>query len=348
MKRIISEYRNIPGEHCGSAAMRSLLNFYCGVELPEEAIFGLGSGVDCMYLASEKADPPIFVSGRSVTMEKDVADALAVDYRESMEMDNDKAWEIVRREVEEGRPTMLTGDVFYLDFRKFKVHFVGHRFVLVGFDDEAEIAYVADRVSEEPQACSYGAIARSRNPPAGLSPYNLWSKFHDRKLKRPLEEACEVALRRSAERMLGRDRSQSELLQYGLSGPDTTIVTGLAGLDALSRRIVDWPAREDAAFLASYVSQSIEKFGTGGGNFRKMFAGFLRWAGGLRPDLVPGRLPALADESSARWTALSGTLRKASETPAEADLWKRASSQVRGILEVETPLFEELGAAAAR
>ena len=73
MKTMITSYQNIPGEHCGSAAMRSLLNFYCKVDLPEDVVFGLGSGVDCIYIANERSDPQIVVFGRTVTMEQDLA-----------------------------------------------------------------------------------------------------------------------------------------------------------------------------------------------------------------------------------------------------------------------------------
>ena len=45
MQTMIEGYRNHPGEHCGSVAMRGLLGFYCELELPEDVLFGLGSGV---------------------------------------------------------------------------------------------------------------------------------------------------------------------------------------------------------------------------------------------------------------------------------------------------------------
>ena len=44
VKTLIEGYRSFPGEHCGSVAMRGLLRHYCGLELPEPAVFGLGSG----------------------------------------------------------------------------------------------------------------------------------------------------------------------------------------------------------------------------------------------------------------------------------------------------------------
>lgn len=50
MRHRIEGYRSFPGEHCGSVAMRGLLAHYCGPELPEDVVFGLGAGLDCMYM----------------------------------------------------------------------------------------------------------------------------------------------------------------------------------------------------------------------------------------------------------------------------------------------------------
>ncbi len=347
MKTLITRYQNLPGEHCASSAMRSLLNFYCDLDLPEEVIFGLGSGPDCVYLAGEKAKPKISVFGRSVTLETDIAQALGVDYVETTEIDDGKAWEIVRQEVMEGRPTMLAGVSFYLDYRKFKVHFPGHRFVLLGFDDEKRIAYVADRLEVKPQACSYGALAKSRNPPVGISLYNLWGKFQGTAVKHSLEKACALALRKSADRMLGRDTSQTDLLKFGIDDESLITFSGLAGLEVLGREVFGWREREDAGVLASSLSRTIEKFGTGGGNFRTLYAGFLKWGRGVRPDLVPETLPKLAAQSSRCWTALAETLRAASEAPKDAEPWNRAAEEVKTIHAIETELFETIGGAGA-
>ncbi|MBW2286971.1 MAG: BtrH N-terminal domain-containing protein [Deltaproteobacteria bacterium] len=186
MKTLIENYRSFPGEHCGSTAMRGLLYHYCGIELPEAAVFGLGAGLDCVHLAAAGMDPAVVVFGRTVTLETDLGRAFGIDYREQPETDDAEAWELVRREVLAGRPTMLSGDIFDLDYREFKVHFPGHRFVLVGFDDERETAFIADRIRAEPEACSYAALFASRNPPEGISTHNLWGPLsRDRADARP-------------------------------------------------------------------------------------------------------------------------------------------------------------------
>ena len=339
---LITNYHNTTGEHCGSQSMRDLLRHYCDLDLPEAAVFGLGSGIDCIYLDCEQFNPARVLFGRSLTLETDLTGALGVDYQETIELDEEKAWDLVRQEVVEGRPTMLSGDVFYLDYRRFKVHFPGHRFVLVGFDDEKKLAYVADRIAPEIQAASYGALARSRNPPEGMSTYNLWGRFHDTRVTHSLEEACAIALGRSVDRMLGRDRSQFELLSATSGAVDIEIATGIDALTAFAGSVTGWGEREDAAFLASYASQVVEKFGSGGGNFRKIYTEFLRWARGLRADLVPEVAIDLAARSAGRWTALAGTFEEASKNPAEKSHWVLAAEQAREIQRIERDLFETL------
>jgi hypothetical protein len=345
MKTLITDYRNTPGEHCGSVAMKNLLHYYCGLDLPEEAVFGLGSAIDCIYMAGERMDPSVVLFGRNITMEVDLAEALGVDYREIIEMDNARAWEVVRDEVLEGNPTMLSGDVFYLDYRKFTVHFPSHRYVLVGFDDASQTAYVADRLDPEPQACSYEAVAKSRNAPEGLSMFNLWGKFHGREVGNSQERACLHALRKSADRMLGRDTSQPELLRAVAGDLELEVASGLEGLARFAQEVGSFHERKDRAFLATYMSQVIEKFGTGGGNFRKMFAAFLRWAAERVPDLVPEDLPALADQAAGQWTKLALKLQEVSGSPDRKDLWQRTSEGFRRTLDLEQELFETLDSA---
>ena len=143
MKTLIEGYQSFPGEHCGSVAMRGLLNHYCGLALPEPAVFGLAAGIACVHLESPHMDPAVSVFGRTLALEADLGEILDVDYREQPEADDDHAWQVVREEVLAGRPTMLSGDILYLDYREYKVHFPGHRFVLLGFDDETQKAFIA-------------------------------------------------------------------------------------------------------------------------------------------------------------------------------------------------------------
>jgi len=346
VKTLIETYRHYPGEHCGSVAMRGLLHHYCGLELPECAVFGLGSGLACVYITGPVMDPQVAVFGRTMTMESDLAAALGVDYREQPEADDAEAWEIAREEVLAGRPTMLSGDTFYLDYREFKIHFPANRFVLLGFDDAIEKAFIAVRIRPEPEACSYAALTASRNPPEGISTHNLWGRFHGTEVGRPLLDAARLAIARCAERMLGAEVEAAGTWNAGDAEPavppETQVTTGIAGIRRLAREIPSWAEREDARWVASFNASCIEKFGNGGGNFRRLYAAFLDWARGLDAGLVPEEVPALARKAADGWTAASDALFAASQEGAPAEPWGEAASRAAAVADIETELFERL------
>jgi hypothetical protein len=344
MKSLIEGYRNYPGEHCGSVAMRGLLHHYCGLELPEHAVFGLGAGLDGIYLSGPDMDPAAMTFGRTANMEVDAGRALGVDYREQPEPDDALAWKLAREEVMAGRPTMLSGDVLYLDYREYKVHFPAHRFVLLGFDDETEIAWIADRIRPEPEACSYGAVMKSRNPPEGISTFNLWGRFHGTAMERSLPEAASWAIDLCARRMLGEEPSGIEALA---SGTGALVVAGVAGIRRLAEELPGWASRDDAPWLTSYNARCIEKFGNGGGNFRRLYAGFLTWARELDEGLVPEQAPGLARRAAEGWTALSVTLAATAEEAVRPGLWREAARRASAIADIEEDLFTRLAAGAA-
>jgi hypothetical protein len=342
MKTLIEGYRNIPGEHCGSTAMRNLLFHYCGLELSEEEVFGIGSGLDFLLIRNERNDPAVYTFGRSVTMEIDIGEALGVDYREQPEPDDARAWDVVRREVNEGRPTMLSGDAFYLDYRDFRVHFPSHRYVLLGYDDERQRALVADRIVPDVQECSYEALALSRNPPVAISTHNLWGKFHGTSVARSVPDAVVHALKKSAGRMLGTDTSQRDILRMLNRLESTEISSGLAALRTWYDTLPGWRDRADARGLATYSSNTIEKYGTGGANFRILYAGFLRRAHEVVPEIVSDRVVGLMERSAESWLVL-GTNLKAIAAGAVGDEWQFAHSALGEVVAAETELFEQLG-----
>lgn len=344
MKAIIQGYQIFPGEHCGSAAMRGLLKHYCGLALPEPAVFGLSGGLDCAYFENAKLAPGIAVFGRTATLEADLGRILGIDYREQPDPDDDHAWDAVREEVLAGRPTMLSGDILYLDYREYKVHFPAHRFVLLGFDDAIQKAFVADRIRDVAEACSYGALRTSRNPPEGLSTFNLWGRFHATDVGRSLPDAVRIAIRECAERMLGRRSDGS-----AGSGPDGFAVVehGVAGIRRFAQALPQWAVRDDARALASFNARCIEKFGNGGGQFRRLYAGFLAWARALAPRVVPAEAPSLMERAAEGWTAIAACLATASADGADAKPFYEAAALAESVAEIEETLFERLAAHAA-
>ena len=335
----IEDYRNVPGQHCGSTAMRNLVRHYCGLEISEPMAFGLGSGLHFLLLETEVFEPGVLLFGRTATMEVDLADALDLSYEEKVEPDDARAWEVVRDEVLAGRPTMLSGDALYLDYRDFKVHFPAHRFVLVGFDDDASTAFVADRIDVEAQPCSYDALAASRNPKDFLSTFNLWGRFDDGRVGRSLAEAAAIAIPRTARRILEGDPGTSE----APAGMPVTATAGVAGLDRLAEALPAFLAAPKGRALARYASGCIESFGTGGGNFRRMYAAFLdevRAAGLFHVEAA--EVEGMRGSARA-WTSLAESLKTfAAAEDGDPRAVHAAVASVREIRDTEARVFEAL------
>ena len=341
MRAMIDNFRILPAGHCGSGSMRNLIYHYCGLDLEEGVVFGLGAGLDCVYFSYEKASPPFMTFGRGSTMEADLARTLGIDYTEQVQPDDDLAWEEVKAEVLAGRPTMLSGDILYLDYREFKVHFPAHRFILLGFDEEKAEVYIADRINDFPETCSMEALRMSRNPSDAISTYNLWGKFHSGEIRHSLPDAAAIALKITVERMQGVDTSQRDLMA-GSSGGPAVCETGLEGLRTLIDEMAGWPARDDAADCALYLDNAIIKYGTGGGFFRNHFAIFLDWARKQRSDLVSGKAVVLGQQAAAQWNALSPVMQSLVEKPGDAAGWRQALDQLQQIYQTESTLIDSL------
>ncbi len=155
-------------------------------------------------------------------------------------------------------------------------------------------------------------------------------------MKHDLTTACRIAVGTCARRMLGEESPQPSVLTGSGASRATS---GIAGIERLAEELPGWGERDDAVELASFNASCIEKFGNGGGNFRRLYAGFLRWAHELDPERVPAEAADLAVGSADKWTALAHMLWASSEG---ADRWGEAAREASEIAGIERQLFELL------
>ena len=120
------------------------------------------------------------------------------------------------------------------------------------------------------------------------------------------------------------------------------MVLGVAGIRAFAEDVGRWGVREDAEWVASFNARAIEKFGNGGGNFRRLYAGFLEWAHALDASLCPGDAAALCTQAADGWTEVSAHLARASQEGAASDGWQAAARRASEIADLEQTLFERL------
>ena len=317
---MVPGYRHVPGNHCGSTALRNLLAFH-GLELTEEMAFGLGAGACFYYLALDGQSPSRFTNGRTARLEEQFVELTEAPLRLETREDPAASWELARAVVDSGRPALLLTDLYHLDHYGRSAHFPGHAVVLAGYD--GELAYLSDTAFEELQTTSLESLALARHEQHPAYPL-AGHLFHlpDGTMLEDLRGSAPPAVQRAAEQMLA---------------PEWGEFQGLPALRRFAAEVGGWPQEaDDWQWCARFGYQVIERRGTGGGNFRRMYARFL--------DEVGFDEAALAAEAAERWTSLGGALLAASEAD-EPDqrLWSDVSDEAAGVLEAEERLWTALG-----
>jgi hypothetical protein len=320
---MVPGYRHLPGNHCGSTALRNLLAFH-GLEISEEMAFGLGAGACFYYIKLEGQSPSRFTNGRTSRLEEQFVELTMAPLRLETDEDPDASWTLAREVVDSGRPAILLSDLYYLDHYGKSAHFPGHAVVLAGYDEE--VAYLSDTAFEELQTTRLENLRSARHAQLPMFPL-AGHMFHvpEGESLADLREAIPAAIARAASRMIEPPLGEYE---------------GLPALRNFAAEVGRWGEElEDWQWCARFNYQVIERRGTGGGNFRLMYSRFLEEAGRLEA--------ALCAEASARWTALAEALHAASEAEApELALWSPVGEEVAGVLEAEERLWPALAASS--
>ena len=318
---MIAGYRHIPGNHCGSTALRNVLAFD-GIDISEEMALGLGAGVCFYYVPLEGQSLSRFTNGRVGRLEEQFCELTGAALCFESFDDADASWAAARSAVDAGRPALLLTDLYYLDHYGRSAHFPGHAVILAGYDDE--VAYLSDTGFEELQTTKLEHLAEARH---GQHPvFRLDGQMltvPDPEALRDPSPAAAGAIQRNARQMIEPAMGEYE---------------GLPGLRRFADELPRWPRElEDWQWSARFCYQVIERRGTGGGNFRLMYSRFLEEAD--RPEA------RIAAEAATGWTTLAGSLLEASEAEApEAALWSSIGDEAAAVLEAEERLWPALAA----
>jgi Butirosin biosynthesis protein H, N-terminal/Domain of unknown function (DUF4872) len=313
-------YAHRPGNHCGSTALRNMLAFG-GLECSEELVFGLGAGACFYYVVLDGQSPSRFTNGRIARLEEQFVELTAAPLVLETRDDPDESWALARDVVDSGRPALLLTDLYHLDHYGRSAHFPGHAVVLAGYDDDN--AYLSDTGFEELQATTLDNLALARHEQHPAQPL-AGHMFHvpEGSDLRDLRSAAPRAIERAV-----RNMREPELGEF----------QGLPALRRFAAEVGEWPeAADDWQWCARFGYQVIERRGTGGGNFRRMYARFL--------DEVGYDERAIAAEAADDWTALASELLAASEADrAEPRLWSRVAKGAARVLDAEERLWGALG-----
>ncbi|MDX6582671.1 MAG: hypothetical protein QOI10_1855 [Solirubrobacterales bacterium] len=316
---MLEGYRHLPGNHCGSTALRNLLAFD-GIEISEEMALGLGAGVCFYYLKLDGQSPSRFTNGRVGRLEEQFLELTGSPLHFETFDGPERSWDAARDAVDAGRPALLITDLYYLDHYGKSAHFPGHAVVLAGYDDE--VAYLSDTGFEELQQTRLENLARARHGDHPVFP------LAGQMLTVP-DPAALADPRAAAPRAIERNARQ-------MIEPAMGEFEGLPALRRFAAELAEWPQElEDWQWSARFCYQVIERRGTGGGNFRLMYSRFLAEAGRDEAEI--------ASEAAARWTDLASALLEASEAEvADADAWRGIGERAAAVLESEERLWPAL------
>lgn len=323
---MVPGYRHLPGNHCGSTALRNLLGYH-GLAISEEMALGLGAGVSFYYVALEGGSPSRFLGGRAARLEEQFLELTGAPLRLETFRDADASWEAAREALEGSRPPLLLTDLYYLDHYGRSAHFPGHAVVLAGYDDR--VAYLSDTAFTELQATTLESLREARHGDHPIFPLaGHMVALEPGGILTDVSSVAPAAIARNARQML-----EPVLGEY----------EGLPALRRLAAEIGDWPAQvSDWRWCARFGYQVIERRGTGGGNFRLMYSRFLHECAerGLAPVGEQARLAAAA---AAEWSALAEALQAASEADEpRAGGWGLVARRAASVLELEERLWPAL------
>jgi hypothetical protein len=318
----VTDYPHRPGAHCGSASLRNL-SAYHGWDFDEPLCFGLGAGIGFGYYEAGPASRTIM--GRTSWLESTFFETLAIPFAENDDEDWETAWDCVTTRLADGIPVMLFADLYYLDYYGTDTHFGPHTLVYVGSDDEEVV--LSDSEFDTLQRLPTERLRRAWGSEHGfVGPLsNRWLAVENEATPgASVEGAARRAISRAADGML----DEGERGAWGTQG--------IAGIRRFGRELPGWMDLDDASWAARFAYQNIERRGTGGGAFRRLYGEFLAQLDFL-DDSFAERTRAIADD----WSTLGETLREASETPSEDD-FERAGEQAAAIADREEALFADL------
>lgn len=288
--------------HCGSGALRDLLEFhrldYGAGPLGEAMVFGLGGGLGFLYAEVPGYSPPVYLVGRTASMERDFAAHLRIDLDVRSTDEPAEGWAWVREQVDAGRPPMVWADIARLEYLRVRMSNTRHDIIVVDYDQDRQIAWIADNDREELQPCSLASLEAARNSDAFPGPNRNTTFVYDwpDALGDP-GPAARAAIECAAANMLGGGGALA-----GMSG-----ATGLDGIEAFERAYVRWPRAfgESLPEVLKALAVFIVKAGTGGAMFRSLHAGFLHDTAELLGDRGLERMARLYDELAAAWFSLA-------------------------------------------
>ncbi|MFE6614276.1 BtrH N-terminal domain-containing protein [Amycolatopsis sp. NPDC057786] len=295
---IIEGIASAGGEHCETSTLGVLLR-HAGIELSEPMLFGLGESLGFIYWDGKNLPFP-FLGGRSKPVEitRKLTDRLGLLLRVKETTSARTAWRNVAEEIDAGVPVGLQLDSYHLEYFTSKVHFGGHFAALYGYDDER--AFLVDTAQQGGSvSTSLESLERARGEKGPMTGKNRSFTIGVDAPPVPLTDAIRTAVLANA----------AEFLDPPIAN------LGYRGIGKAAVQVRKWLERSnDPARDLPQAAVLMERAGTGGALFRRIYRDFLEEAAALVDDAGLRTAYEKYREITPLWTEVADLFTRAGET----------------------------------
>lgn len=257
------------GSNCNTNAIKTIMQYY-GYNVDEDMVLGLGSGLGFIYQYYSGSNS-FFLSGKNESLELNISTAFGGTTISHSFDDMNYAWNKAKYYVDNDIPIIMDLSITHLPYfapylKEIKnVGFGLHNAILVGYDEEEKTVLLLDHRWSSPQKISMEVLCKSRS--AINIEFNSRGAFRAMLLPPPsthnIENEILYAMRLNVNRLM-----------YPFA-----FKMGLPGLKTFKKEIsnmVSSPLTEENRNAIETFAILMEKLGTGGGNFRRMYSRFIK------------------------------------------------------------------------
>ena len=168
-------WTNLVGIHCGSSAIRNVINFYG--KIIRRSLFWNWVRFRIFYNKLIKSKPTEIIHLRAPNMEPIFFSQQSQNFSWKSENDSKVAEKKLINELRKNKPVFLQTDLYYLKYYNSKVHFPGHVVLCVGYDLANRNFLLSDTNFKELQKVSFDDLTKARSSKAEPYPltYNWFS-----------------------------------------------------------------------------------------------------------------------------------------------------------------------------
>lgn len=267
------------GVHCSTTAIINLLNYY-QIDLDEDLVFGIGKGLGFIYFKYPDFPFP-YISGRGNNLVENALKNLGFSCN-AKGGDFDYQLSRVMARLNDNRPTIIMVDMNCLDYishRLLKLDeyypFSEHHLLVVGYEYCGDNLFLYTQDHLWPTLMLEAESLKKAWHALNVKPFPLNNYYYE-------ENLLKVKIPKSSLQKIVRYAIYSNAHEFMNPYNPVNTFSGVKGLDSFLRdfcRLHEvYPSVKEALKM---ICLPLQKIGTGGGNFRRIYCRFLNKAASL-------------------------------------------------------------------